>query len=65
MMEDGKPIWSFNTAQDFETVNKIKAHGGAINTIGPAIAGGMMFIGSGYNIIGGTPGNVLLAFSPQ
>jgi len=64
-MEDGKPIWSFNTAQDFETVNKIKAHGGAINTIGPAIAGGMMFIGSGYNIIGGTPGNVLLAFSPQ
>ena len=64
-MKDGKPIWSFNTAQDFDTVNKVKAHGGAINTIGPAIAGGMMFVGSGYNIIGGTPGNVLLAFSTE
>ena len=64
-MEDGKVLWSFATARDFDTVNKVKAHGGAINTVGPTIAGGMMFIGSGYNVIGGKPGNVLLAFAPE
>jgi hypothetical protein len=30
---------------------------------GPAIAGGMMFVSSGYARAGGIPGNVLLAFS--
>ena len=62
-MDDGKVVWSFNSARDFQTVNKVKAHGGSINTVGPAIADGMVLIGSGYNIIGGMPGNVLLAFS--
>ena len=64
-MDDGKVIWQFDSDREFDTVNKVKAHGGAINTVGPTFVGGMMFIGSGYNIIGGTPGNVLLAFSPQ
>ena len=31
---DGKQLWEFNTAQDFETVNKVPAHGGAIATVG-------------------------------
>jgi polyvinyl alcohol dehydrogenase (cytochrome) len=58
----GKVIWDFDTLQDFESVNGVKAHGGSINSMGPAIAGGMVFITSGY---GGNamPGNVLLAFS--
>jgi len=30
---------------------------------GPAIAGGMLFVNSGYARAGGMPGNVLLAFS--
>jgi polyvinyl alcohol dehydrogenase (cytochrome) len=30
---------------------------------GPAIGSGMLFINSGYVTWGGTPGNVLLAFS--
>ena len=58
----GKIIWDFDTAQDFQTVNGVKAHGGSINSMGSTIAGGMLFITSGY---AGTamPGNVLLAFS--
>jgi polyvinyl alcohol dehydrogenase (cytochrome) len=62
---DGKELWSFDTARDFTTVNQVPAHGGSIGSIGPTIAGGMVFIGSGYSVTSGIPGNVLLAFSPQ
>lgn len=58
----GKIIWDFDTLQDFQTVNSVKAHGGSINSMGPAIAGGMLYITSGYTG-NGMPGNVLLAFS--
>ena len=61
---DGRELWSFDTARDFDTVNKVPAHGGSIGSIGPAIAGGMVFIGSGYSVTSGIPGNVLLAFAP-
>src|SRR4029077_11099176 len=60
---DGKQLWEFNTAQQFETVNKVPAHGGAITSTGAVIAGGMVFGGSGYAISNGASGgNVLLAF---
>ena len=45
------------------TVNQVPAHGGSIGSIGPTIAGGMVFIGSGYSVTSGIPGNVLLAFA--
>ena len=61
---DGKELWSFDTARDFETVNKVSAKGGSIGSAGPTIAGGMVFIGSGYSVTSGMPGNVLLAFAP-
>jgi hypothetical protein len=32
---------------------------------GPTVAGGMVFVGSGYSTIAGQPGNVLLAFAPD
>jgi polyvinyl alcohol dehydrogenase (cytochrome) len=60
---DGKVIWEYNTARDFDTVNKVPAKGGAINSIGPTIVNGMVFIGSGYAVSGSNFGNVLLAFS--
>jgi polyvinyl alcohol dehydrogenase (cytochrome) len=61
---DGKVLWEYNTAKEFSTVNKIAAHGGQIASAGPVIAGGMVFIGSGYAISSGASGgNVLLAFS--
>ena len=63
---DGRPLWEFNTAQEFETVNKVPAHGGAISTSGAVVAGGMVFVGSGYAVgSGASAGNVLLAFGPE
>ena len=63
---DGKQLWVFNTAQPFDTVNKVQAHGGAINTSGAVAVGGMLFVGSGYAISSGASGgNVLLAFGLQ
>lgn len=62
--KDGKELWNFNTAQDFDTVDGIKGHGGSIGSAGPTVANGMVFVTSGYTgFQGGVPGNVLLAFS--
>ncbi len=62
---DGRRLWRTETAGSFDTVNKVAAHGGSIISIGPTVAGGMLFIGSGYAVAGGHPGNVLLAYSTQ
>ena len=60
---NGKIIWDFDTLQDFQTVNGIKARGGSMNGTGPAVAGGMLFSNSGYSRNPVMPGNVFLAFS--
>ncbi|HKV05372.1 MAG TPA: PQQ-binding-like beta-propeller repeat protein [Candidatus Acidoferrales bacterium] len=62
---DGHSLWEYDTAQNFETVNKVPAKGGAIASIGPSIVNGMLFIDSGYAVTGSNSGNVLLAFSAQ
>jgi polyvinyl alcohol dehydrogenase (cytochrome) len=63
---DGKILWEFNTAQPFETVNKVSAKGGSLNGPGPVVVDGWLFMNSGYAYLGyGAPGNVLLAFSPE
>ena len=60
---DGKQIWEFNTAREFQTVNKVAARGGSIASTGAVIVDGMVFVGSGYAISSGAlGGNVLLAF---
>ena len=60
---DGKPLWQFDTVRDFMTVNGVAARGGAMGAPGPTVAGGMVFLGSGYTGLGnGRGGNVLLAF---
>jgi polyvinyl alcohol dehydrogenase (cytochrome) len=60
---DGKQLWQFDTVRDFMTVNGVAARGGAMGAPGPTIAGGMVFLGSGYTGLGnGRGGNVLLAF---
>ncbi len=58
---DGKVIWEFDTAKDWDTVNGVKANGGAIDGAGPVVAGGMVYIQSGYARNGGRGGNVLIA----
>jgi polyvinyl alcohol dehydrogenase (cytochrome) len=60
---DGRSIWTFDTAREFETVNGVEARGGNINAAGPVVARGMVFVSSGYSDLGnGLRGNVLLAF---
>ncbi len=62
---DGKIVWEYDTAHPFDTVNKVPAHGGGIGSAGVTVAGGMMFVGSGYGITGSNSGNVLLAFAAE
>jgi polyvinyl alcohol dehydrogenase (cytochrome) len=62
---DGASIWDFDTLRDFTTVNGVKAHGGSMSASGPVVAGGMLFVQSGYGALGGMPGNVLLAFGVE
>jgi len=61
---NGQVLWDFDTVGPQKTVNEIPARGGSLNGPGPAIAGGMLFVESGY-AANGMPGNVLLAFSPD
>jgi polyvinyl alcohol dehydrogenase (cytochrome) len=63
--EDGKVLWEYDTVHDFQTVNGVKAKGGAIDGPGPMVIKGMVFVNSGYSRFGGLPGNVLLAFAPE
>jgi polyvinyl alcohol dehydrogenase (cytochrome) len=50
---DGKIVWEFDTARDFQTVNRLSAPGGSLGSGGAAIVDGIVYV----------PGSVLLAFS--
>jgi polyvinyl alcohol dehydrogenase (cytochrome) len=63
--EDGRLLWDFDTVRSFDTVNGVRANGGAIDGPGAVVAGGMVFVNSGYARTGGMAGNVLLAFGPE
>jgi polyvinyl alcohol dehydrogenase (cytochrome) len=60
---DGTILWDFDTIRTYDTVNGVPGRGGSIDGPGPAIGGGLILFNSGYPTAGGTPGNVLLAFS--
>jgi polyvinyl alcohol dehydrogenase (cytochrome) len=58
--KDGRILWQYATRREFETVNGVAAKGGSLSGApGPAIAGGLLLVGSGY---GNLAGNALLAF---
>jgi len=60
---DGRILWDYDTTAPVDTVNGVKAApGGSLDMGGPTVAGGMVFVHSGY---GGSAGasNLLLAFS--
>ena len=48
-MTDGKVLFEFATAKEFQTVNEVPARGAAFGQSGSTIVGGMLFVGSGYN----------------
>jgi polyvinyl alcohol dehydrogenase (cytochrome) len=60
--KDGSILWQFDTNRDFDTVNGVTAHGGAMDHGGPVVVDGMVYINSGYGGFTAHPGNVLLAF---
>jgi len=62
--KDGSVLWETATAVSFTTVNNVPARGGSIDAAGPAVAGGMIYVNSGY-ASSGAGGNVLLAFEPS
>jgi cytochrome c5 len=62
---DGKILWDFDTIRSYDTVNGVPGRGGSIDGPGASIGGGMVVFNSGYPTAGGTPGNVLLAFSVE
>jgi len=59
----GEPIYTYDTARSFNTLNGVEAHGGAIDNFSIWAANGTLFVQSGYGLMG-IPGNVLLAFKP-
>jgi polyvinyl alcohol dehydrogenase (cytochrome) len=62
--KDGSIIWDFDTAAtSYDGVNGLKAKGGALDGGGPTIAGGVLYVNSGYGRIVGQPGNLLLALT--
>jgi len=61
--KDGTILWDFDSVRPYKTVNGVEAKGGSLDRGGPAIAGGMLILNTGYPVFGGMPGNVLLAFS--
>jgi polyvinyl alcohol dehydrogenase (cytochrome) len=64
--EEGKILWDFDTAgQKYLTINGVQDQvGGTLDVAGPTLAGGLMYIISGYaGAMSGPPNNVLLVFS--
>ena len=59
---DGAFIWDYDTGHAYDTVNRVPASGGSFDASGPVIAGGMLYVNSGYGKFNGSGGNVLLAF---
>ncbi len=61
--DTGDVIWDVDTVREYRTVNGVPGRGGSLNGPGATIAGGMVFVSSGYGLANFMPGNVLLAFS--
>jgi polyvinyl alcohol dehydrogenase (cytochrome) len=59
---DGKLLWQYDTNREFGSINGVPAKGASLIGPGPVVAGGMVYVNSGYGGFGGRPGNVLLAF---
>ncbi len=60
--KDGTILWTFDTNQDFDTVNGVKANGGSMDSAGPVVVDGMVYVVAGSGGPSGRLGNVLLAF---
>jgi polyvinyl alcohol dehydrogenase (cytochrome) len=60
----GRILWDVDTGREFETINHVRARGGSIDYAGASVVDGVVLLTSGYGIMGGATGNVLIAFTP-
>ena len=61
---DGSVVWQFDTNREFPTLNGVRAKGGSMSGPAPVVAGGRLYVSSGYGAFGLRSGNVLLALAP-
>ncbi len=57
----GRIVWDFDSARHVAAINAESAAGGSLDAGGPVLAGGMLYLNSGYGQFLGRGGNVLLA----
>src|SRR3984885_6057147 len=63
---NGKVVWQFDTVREFQTINGVAAKGGSMGSAGPVVAGGTLFVPSGFvGVRRAMPVNVMLAFTTQ
>ncbi len=62
---NGTVVWDFDSVGTYEAVGGLTGRGGSMDGPGPAIAGGMLIVNSGYIGNGEIPGNVLLGLSVE
>lgn len=59
----GEILWEYDTKQEVTSINGVKGFGGSIESDGPVIANGKIYLTSGYDKWGEIPGNLLMVFS--
>ncbi len=63
--KDGKVLWKYDTARNYQGVNGVAGRGGAIDSVSITAGAGLLLMNSGYGSFGQQGGNVLLAFKPK
>jgi polyvinyl alcohol dehydrogenase (cytochrome) len=62
----GELLFQYDTARSYDTINGVPGKGGAIDNASIVATNGLIFVNSGYALMGGqTGGNVMLAFRPK
>ena len=62
---NGKMLWTYATAKEFDGINGVKGKGGSIDSNSITAVNGLLLVNSGYGMFGQAGGNMLLAFKPK
>ena len=63
--KSGALIWEYDTVRDYETVNGAAGRGGALDATGPVIVDGVLYLSSGLQQVGRTPGERAPGLCPE
>ncbi|HVY89686.1 MAG TPA: PQQ-binding-like beta-propeller repeat protein [Hyphomonadaceae bacterium] len=61
----GKLVFQYDTAQDYTTVNGVKANGASVDNASIVAVNGLILVNSGYGLFGQGAGNVMVALKPK